>query len=170
MKSTNTPTIEQPSTTAPTPLLSVADVPSALLPTVTVPTSQYAPVKEHARRRVENGARGTIENHETGNLGEYCSVRYFGDRDKFDNTLRDNGDGGVDFHLGPASIDVKTAGQGRESPALTVDAHGELRADYYALAHRIGETSVRLLGYAHRQFVANTRPREGRNGPYYRIP
>lgn len=65
---------------------------------------------------------------------------------------------------------MKTVGRGVERPSLTVDAHRELRADYYLLAHRVGTTTVRLIGYAPRWFVANSPTCEGRDGSYHWVP
>jgi hypothetical protein len=140
------------------------------LPTLTVPTDRFAVIEEHARQRVDNGANGTVENHITGALGEFSVACYTGDGHRLDTNLYDDGDGGVDLRVGPATVDVKTVGRGRERPGLTVGAYSELRADYYALAHRVGTTTVRLLGYAPRWFVANAPIREGRNGPYHWVP
>jgi len=79
----------------------------------------------------------------------------------------DGGDGGVDLTYRGATIDVKTVGRHRDDPALTVDAYEPLRADYYVLASRVGQTDCRLLGYAPRQFVANAPIRYYDGEPYH---
>lgn len=67
------------------------------------------------------------------------------------------------------TIDVKTVGRHRTDPDLTVDAYDQLRADYYVLTSRVGQTDVRLLGYAPREFVANAPMRTHEGRPYHLV-
>lgn len=138
-----------------TPLISAADIPVPLKPTIQLPENKYYPLKDHGSRRARNGARGNVENHQKGVLGEGALATYLGKEDDVDTTLYERGDGGVDLSFGGTTVDVKTVGRHRPKPALTVDTYQELRADYYVLAHRIGKTNFRLVGYAPRKFVAN---------------
>jgi hypothetical protein len=87
-------------------------------------------------------------------------VRYLGVPEQLETEVyADGGDGGVDLAFNGASVDVKTVGRGIPNPALTIDVYQSLKADYYALASRVGHTDVRLIGYAPRQFVANAMKR-----------
>lgn len=168
MEPTPTHQIDAPTDRWPlTPLLSAADLPRSMLPTVQLPESKYYLLEKHGARRAKNGARGSIENHRKGILGEGVFGTYVGIEDEIDTNLYERGDGGVDFSLGTVTVDVKTVGRHRSDPALTIDAYQELRADYYALVHRIGQTNFRLIGYAPRQFVANAPIREHDGHQYH---
>lgn len=137
-----------------TPLVSAADIPSSLLPTIKIPEEQYHPLQEYGVQRGKN-AYGTIDNHELGILGEGAVARFFGTTKAVDTAVYDRGDGGVDLEVHGVTIDVKTGGRRYSTPDLIVNACQPLRADYYALVHRIGKMHFRLIGYAPRQFVAN---------------
>lgn len=149
------------------PLVSAADVPRRELPTVQIPPRQLPIIKEHGRKRARNGAYGSEQKHALGAIGESAGTRYFGMEEAFDTALYDDGDGGVDFSYDGATIDVKTVGQHRSDPALTVNTYQPLNADYYVLVNRIGPNVCRLIGYAPRQFVANAQQWENRRGETY---
>lgn len=158
------------------PLVSVADVARqsrqsrSPFPVYDVPVDRLHALDVHASRRVENGANGNASNHLQGLLGEDVFARHLGIAERLDTELYPDGDDGVDLVYRGATIDVKTVGRHRDNPALTVDAYEPLRADFYALAHRIGPNTCRLVGYAPRHFVANEEPLHGEDGPYHRIP
>lgn len=140
---------------APTPLVSASDVPIANRPTVHVPQERLYPLAEHADR-ISKTWSGDRRDHLTGLLGEDAVASYLGIADQLNvEVYTDAGDGGIDLCYRGATIDVKTVGQHHSDPDLTVDAYKPLHADYYALASRVGETDVRLIGYVPRQFVAN---------------
>ena len=168
MSDDDEPTIESPKTEpAPTPLISAADVPIAERPTVPVPDERFYPLAEHAGRIADTWS-GTRRNHLTGLLGEDALAKHLGISDRLDvEVYTDGGDDGFDLRFRGATIDVKTVGQHRSDPDLTVDAYRPLHADYYALASRVGETDVRLVGYAPRDFVANARTFTHDGRPYH---
>lgn len=153
-----------------TPLVSTADLPTRLLPTVEIPEERLYPLKDHGRRRVRNGARGSERNHILGVLGEGATAQYRGFATDVDTNLYADGDGGVDCRWNGHTVDVKTVGRGRRDPALTVDAYSELNADYYVLARRVGESTFRLEGYCPRQFVANARTAKSDGRQYHVVP
>lgn len=155
---------------APTPLVSSAHQSRRSFTVYDTPRERFDALDSHARCRVDNGAHGTDENHLTGLLGEDAVARHLGIADRLDTNLYANGDGGVDLVYEGATIDVKTKGQHRQKPILTVDAYEPLRAEYYALAHRIGPNRCRLIGYTPRIFVANAPIRRSDDGPYHHVP
>ncbi|MFC7133749.1 MULTISPECIES: hypothetical protein [Salinibaculum] len=155
---------------APTPLISAADIPLNKFPVYDIPRGWFQALEAHAKRRVENGAYGTAPNHFTGLLGEDALARHLGISERLDTELYADGDGGVDLVYQGGTIDVKTVGRHREDPALTVDAYEPLRADYYALAHRIGPNRCRLIGYAPRHFVANAPTHRAKGDHYHHVP
>lgn len=138
-----------------TPLISAARIPISMRPTIPLEENTFYPLKDHGSRRAQNGARGSPENHQKGILGEGALASYLGIGGEVDTALYERGDGGVDLSFYGSTINVKTVGRHRSTPALTVDTYQELRADYYALVHRVGKTNFRLVGYAPRKFVAN---------------
>lgn len=150
------------------PPISAADVPRRLLPTVTLSQGRYYTLKDHGRRRVRNGAHGTFENHEIGILGEGAVAQYLGIETEVDTALHPDGDGGVDLRYRGVTLDVKTASRCQSDPSLTVGAHQPLRADWYVLVHRVGETTFRLIGFAPRKFVANA-PQWERDGRKFHL-
>ena len=152
-----------------TPLISAADIPASLLPTIEIPEEQYHPLRECGVQRGRN-AYGTIDNHELGILGEGAIARFFGMTHAVDTAVYERGDGGVDLELNGVTIDVKTGGRQYSSPNLIVNAYQPLRADYYALVHRVGKMHFRLIGYAPRQFVANASVEEFRGQPCHVVP
>ena len=154
---------------APTPLISAADVPIADRPTVHIPEERVYPLAEHARQ-IANTWSGSPADHLTGLLGEDGIAKRLDIAERLDvDVYTDGGDGGVDLHYRDAAIDVKTVGRHRSDPDLTVDAYHSLDADYYALASRIGETDIRLIGYAPRDFVANAPTFRHKDRPYHLV-
>lgn len=157
--------VSPPQEPAATPLFSAADLNIGDYPVVHIPQKRLFILQEYARR-IAGSSNGSVENHRNGKVGEDAVAKPLGVRDSINlEVYADGGDGGVDLQHRGATIDVKTVGQHRSDPALTVDAYKQLRADYYVLASRISETDVRLIGYAPRQFVANApvRSHEGRD-------
>lgn len=153
---------------APTPLVSAGRVSIGSYPTVRIPEERLYILKEHADR-IADSWRGTVDNHRTGLLGEDAVAHYLGIEDSINvEVYADGGDGGVDLEYREATIDVKTVGQHRTNPSLTVDAHKPLTADYYVLASRIGAADFRLIGYVPRWFVANA-PVQTHQGEQYHI-
>jgi hypothetical protein len=154
---------------APTPLVSAADVPIAARPTVHVPEERFYPLAEHAGKIADTWS-GTQNDHLTGLLGEDAVAEHLGVAEQLNvEVYTDGGDGGVDLHYRGATIDVKTVSRHRSDPDLTVDAYKPLRADYYVLASRVGQTDVRLVGYAPREFVANAPTLTHDSQPYHLV-
>ncbi|MCU4716801.1 hypothetical protein [Halapricum hydrolyticum] len=152
---------------APTPLLSAAEIPVSERPCYALDESRLYALDEVASRIAET-APGSPTDHLTGKVGEQVFANYVGIDGCVDTEIyADGGDGGVDLIYRGATVDVKTVGQHRPDPALTVDAYEPLRADYYVLASRIGPTDVRLVGYAPRSFVANAPIRDHDSDPYH---
>lgn len=151
------------------PPVSAADRRPANMPTVPIPEELYYPLGEHAGQIADTWS-GDRRDHLTGLLGEAAVAEYLGITDQLDvEVYTDGGDGGVDLEFRGATMDVKTVGQPRSGPDLTVDAYKPLRADFYALASRVGETEVRLVGYAPCRSVAQA-PRFSHKGrPYYTL-
>jgi hypothetical protein len=165
----DTSDVSPPQEPAPTPLLSAADRTIDKCPVRRILENRFYPLQEQARR-IANSWGGSVEDHRTGKIGEYAVAKALGVRDSVNlEVYTDGGDGGVDLTYNGATIDVKTVGQHRSDPALTVDAYEQLRADYYVLASRISKMSVRLIGYAPRQFVANAPVRSYEGGDYHII-
>lgn len=159
--------VSPPQEPAATPLFSAADLDVSDYPIVHIPQRRLFMLQEYARR-IADASPGSIKNHRTGKVGEDAVAKPLDARDSIDlDVYTDGGDGGIDLQHRGATIDVKTVGQHRSDPALTVDAYEQLRADYYVLASRISETDVRLVGYAPRQFVANAPVRSHRDGDYH---
>jgi len=158
----------QPATEpAATPLVSTAEVSAAKMPCQPIEESRLYVLDEVASRIAET-APGTSDNHLTGKLGEQAFANHVGIGGRLDTEVRaDGGDGGSDLTYRGATIDVKTVGRHRSDPALTVDAYEPLRADYYVLASRVGQTDCRLIGYAPRQFVANAPIHNYQGDPYH---
>jgi hypothetical protein len=152
---------------APTPLISAAEIPAAKMPCQPIKESRFDALSEVARRIAET-TKGTADNHVTGKLGELGFDDYLGLGGRLNTEVRpDGGDGGSDLTYRGATIDVKTVGRHRSDPALTIDAYEPLRADYYVLTSRIGQTDCRLIGYAPRHFVANAPIRYHNGEPYH---
>lgn len=152
----------------PTPLVSAADVGVNHYPLQEIPKGRAEALKIWAKE-IADGWAGSPRNHHLGLLGENACAQFFGTPDTVDTEIyADGGDGGVDLQINGATIDVKTVGQHRSDPALTVDVYDQLTADYYVLASRVGRRTVRLIGYAPREFVANAR-KQRYNGDKYHI-
>ena len=152
-----------------TPLFSVEQLDVGDYPLVHVPQERVFAFGEFARRLAADW-KGTATRHLLGKLGEFSLARPLGIADHVDTEIYpDGGDGGVDLRYRGATIDVKTVGQHRRDPALTVDAFEPLTADYYALASRVSKTDVRLVGYAPREFVANAPVEYHEGEPYHLV-
>lgn len=120
-----------------------------------VPEEQLYPLEEHARS-IANNWSGSQRDHLVGLMGESSFAQPLGMVDRLDfEVYADGGDGSADFPYRGATVDVKTVGRHRKDPTLAVGAYEPLNADYYALASRISETGIRLIGYAPRRLVAN---------------
>lgn len=154
---------------APTPLFSAAQLDVEDYPLVHIPEEQLYIIVEHANRLAKH-SHGDVESWIKGLLGEIAYTRPIGLTKELDfEVIADGGDGGTDFSYHGATVDVKTVGQHRTDPHLTVDAYEPLTADFYALASRIGKTDVRLIGYAPRQFVANAPVWYDDGEPYHTV-
>jgi len=165
---TNTNDVPPAKEPAATPLISAEELTLSDYPIIHVPENRVYALGEVARK-LAGQWNGTAENFLKGLLGEYSYAKPLGKEQKINTEVyADGGDGGTDLSYRGATIDVKTVGQHRSDPALTVDAYKPLNADYYALASRISKTDVRLIGYAPRQFVANA-PTQQHNGDRYHI-
>jgi len=152
---------------AATPLISAEEFSTSQYPVIHVPDNRLYAFGEFARRLADRW-RGSIKDHLVSKLGEFSYAKPLGiEKDVDTEIYSDGGDGGTDLMYRGATIDVKTVGQHRSDPALTVDAYEPLNADYYALASRISKSDVRLIGYAPREFVANAPVRPHNNGPYH---
>lgn len=152
---------------AATPLFSAEDLSLSDYPVIHVPEKRLYALAENARHLAEQWD-GSTDNFLKGLLGEFCYAKPLGKVQELDTEIYpDGGDGGSDLNYRGATIDVKTVGQHRSDPALTVDAYKPLRADYYALASRISKTDLRLIGYAPRKFVANAPTRQHNGKPYH---
>jgi hypothetical protein len=153
---------------APTPLLSVADLPLEQHPVVSLCDNRRKAVELHAKKIAES-ARGPPEAHLTGKLGEDAYAGWLGISEELDVTVYpDGGDGGSDLLYNGATIDVKTlTRQNKDKRQLLVNEYSSLSADYYALASRIGPSDFRLIGYAPREFVANAPTVEFSHGTYH---
>lgn len=153
---------------AATPLFSAEDLSLSDYPVIHVPGKRLYALAENARH-LAGQWDGSTDNFLKGLLGEFCYAKPLGMVEDIDTEVYpDGGDGGSDLNYRGATIDVKTVGQHRSDPALTVDAYKPLQADYYALASRISKTDLRLIGYASRKFVANA-PTRQHNGKQYHI-
>lgn len=152
---------------AATPLISAEKLSVADYPLIHVPENKIYALGEVARKLAEQW-NGTPEDHLIGKIGEYSVAKPLGiTKNVNTDVIPDGGDDGFDLNYRGATIDVKTVGQHRTNPALTVDAYKPLRADYYVLASRISKTDVRLIGYAPRQFVANAPTKQHNGEPYH---
>lgn len=153
-----------------TPFISSAQVPTRFQPVVEIPESRAYPLEEYGRLR-SDGGKLDRENSCIGILGEEAMCQYLGMECGVNTTVyNDGGDGGVDLTFAGQTVDVKTASRKQEHPALPVGAYQPLRAEYYALIHRIGSTQFRLIGYCPRQFVANAPTREFDGEEVHMVP
>lgn len=131
----------------PTPLVSVAELPSTSFPAIQIPDNRYLPLTEHGTRRARH-ASGTLQNHIRGILGEFALANLLGIPDKLDTQLYENGDPGYDLQYRGYTIDVKTAGPRTNNPQLMVDSRLDVTADFYVLAQEVGARHYQVLGYA----------------------
>jgi len=161
--------VSAPQEPAATPLISAAELDISQYPVINVPENRFYPFTEFANR-LSDSWYGSTRNHLISKLGEFGWAKPLGIEKDVDTEIRaDGGDGGTDLNYRGATVDVKTVGQHRSDPALTVDAYEPLRADYYALASRIGKMDVRLIGYAPRKFVANAPVCHHEGEPYHLV-
>jgi len=159
--------VSVPEEPAATPLISAEDYDISQYPVVHIPDNRRLAFGEFARRLADEW-RGSVEDHLLSKIGEFGYAKKLGIETGVNTEIYpDGGDGGTDLNYRGATIDVKTVGRHRSDPSLTVDAYEPLDADYYALASRISESDVRLIGYAPRKFVANAPVRCHNNGPYH---
>ena len=101
-----------------------------------------------------HGEQTPEEAHMTGVLGEIAAAYFVNGTSLFDiDALHQYGDSGWDLSIPAGTIDVKTTATEMDVPDLLVPADTELNADYYLLAHRIGDRRVRLFGVASRDCV-----------------
>lgn len=152
-----------------TPLVPASHVPKRFRPVIEIPEHRFCMLEEYGNLRADGGP-GKRENHKLGILVEDAIARYLRDEDKVDTELYDGGDGGVDLTFSGKSIDAKGASRVQCNPRLIVSAYKPLRADYYALANRIGPRQFRLVGYCPRQFVANARTERYNGEPVHIVP
>lgn len=155
-----------------------APTPQPLVPASEYPPSRH-PVRDLDDARVDalemraeaiaEQSPGTTERHLMGKVGEDAVAKYLDVRQTVDTAVyADGGDEGIDLQYQGDTIDVKTV-RGADDD-LTVDANGELTADYYVLAQLLGPCSVRLLGYAPVELIQSS-PALGRGSrKHYRIP
>ncbi|MGB9932892.1 hypothetical protein [Haloarcula amylolytica] len=164
-------TTGRPSGTDPSaaPLVSSAQLSIEDYPSVHINEERFYTLQEWARC-ISETTTGTAKDHLTGLLGEDALAQQLGITDDLTTEVYpDGGDGGVDLQYHGMTIDVKTVGRHNTDPALTVGANRQLTADYYVLASRVGQSDVRLIGYAPREFIteAPTLTHEGRS--YHRV-
>jgi hypothetical protein len=157
-----------PTTDPPEPPFPVADVPKRLLPVETFSESRLYALEQNADKLVTDGGCDSLDGTVRGLLGDNSFSRVLPIKAEPDTTVRENGDGGHDFRFNGNTFNVKTVGRHRDDPELTVSTRGQLKADFYVLAHRIGATSCRLLGYAPRATVKAS-PRFFHHGEPYRL-
>lgn len=159
--------VTAPQEPAATPLISAEELSPSQYPTRHIPDNRRHAFDAFARRLADD-CQGSAENHSLGKIGEFAVAEQLGVEKSVDVEIySDGGDGGTDLNYRGVTIDVKTVGRHRSNPRLTVDAYEPLEADYYALASRIGESEVRLIGYTPRKFVANAPIRSHDTGPYH---
>lgn len=153
-----------------TPFISAAQVPTQFQRVVEIPENRVYLLQEYGKLRADGG-RFDRENSCIGIFGEECFCQYVGLKDGVDTAIYDDGgDGGVDLTFAGQTVDVKTASRNQRDPALLVGAYQPLRAEYYALIHRIGSRQFRLIGYCPRQFVANAPTREFNGEEVHVVP
>jgi hypothetical protein len=154
----------------PTPLVSAAHIDPSGFATRTISEGRAEALELVAEAMADTCERYTRERCHVGLLGEEAVAQYLGTRDEVNTEIyADGGDGGVDLRFNGATVDVKTVGRQRSNPALTVDVYRPLTADYYALASRIGPRTIRLIGCAPRQFVANAITKEYDGDMYHYV-
>lgn len=128
-------------------LVTVADLPTRIFPTIRIPENRHLPLTEHGTKRAYH-APGSTERHIRGILGEFAVADLFHVPDRVDTCLYEYGDPGFDFRLNGFRVDVKTAGPRENNPRLLVDADSEIVADLYILAQELSSRVYRVLGYA----------------------
>lgn len=128
-------------------LVSVADLPDELFPTICIPENRYGPLTSHGTKRARHSP-GSVDDHIRGILGEFAVASLFNVPERVDTRLYESGDQGFDLVINGSRIDVKTAGPRVNNPRLMVDADEELRADLYVLVQELSSRVYRILGYA----------------------
>lgn len=128
-------------------LITVADLPTDIFPTLRIPENRYLPLTEHGTKRAYH-APGSPEHHIRGILGEFAVADLFHVPNRVDTCIYEYGDPGFDFRLNGFRVDVKTAGPQENNPRLLVGADSEIQADLYILAQELSSRVYRVLGYA----------------------
>jgi hypothetical protein len=138
-----------------------------MMQVVQIDESELYAIEESAKRLVTDGGCDSLEGTVKGTLGEKVFSKVLPHNPEVDTNIYNDGDGGYDFTYNGMKFDVKTVGRQRNDPALTVNCSGPLRADFYVLAHRIGMTSCRLVGYAPKEIVQRSPKRYHRGRAYH---
>lgn len=138
------------------PLVPVSELDISTLPIVSIAPSRLKALSIVGAQRAKD-ARGTIEQHEQGIFGEFAVAKYLGITEKVDTEIYEDGDPGYDLTFRGKTIDVKTVGPRVNNPFLAVSTYSELVADYYVLVQQLNFSNYRLIGYAHRLQVEQSR-------------
>lgn len=128
-------------------LISVADLPEDIFPTIKIPENRYQPLAAHGTKRAYHSP-GTADDHIRGILGEFAVADLFQVPDRVDTCIYEYGDPGFDLRIDGYRIDVKTASSRVNNPRLLVDADSEILADVYVLVQGLSSRVYRILGYA----------------------
>jgi hypothetical protein len=128
-------------------LISVADLPNEIFPTIHISDNRYGPLTTHGTERAYHSP-GTVEDHIRGILGEFAVADMFQVPERIDTSLYEYGDPGFDLKINGMRIDVKTAGPRVNNPRLMVAEKDELKADLYVLVQELSSRVYRVLGYA----------------------
>jgi len=94
---------------------------------------------------VVHGEQDSENAHLTGTVGEYALQKM---TDNLEQAIYIRGDPGYDLTDQGYTLDVKCTETHLTYPDLIVPASQDLVADLFVLAHRIGEKTVRIVGYA----------------------
>jgi hypothetical protein len=140
------------------PLISAAQLPRNVQPTIEIPEERRIPLSELGTKRAKN-SRGTIENHIRGILGEFAVAKFLGIPDSIDEEIYEFGDPGYDLIFRNRTIDVKTVGPQWDNPRLMIPEHHDISSDFYVLVQEISSQIYRILGYAPATVVANAQLR-----------
>lgn len=107
------------------------------------------------------GNQTSFDAHLTGSMGELAFAIY---RDELHfediSVIEHYGDPGWDFEVKDITYDVKCTGTPMRVPDLVIPESKDLNADIYVLTHRISTRSVRLIGWATKDEVTATTPRQ----------
>lgn len=137
------------------------------LPTVQLSKREYAIAKHIGTARAIShepanqttyGDQDAADAQITGVITEWAIGKVI--RQPIDDGIYVLGDGGRDFVLEDGrTADAKGTATDMEIPDLIVSAEEPLRADVYVLAHRIDERTVRIIGWAEAETVADRKPK-----------